>query len=80
MNNPIPENIVLEICEKVREYNKDKKISFAKMQCWGCMKYSKKKNDIFHRCLFNSENNDNRGCQLVNKIFDTEYKSDLKSK
>ena len=73
MNNPIPENIVLEICEKVREHNKDKKISFAKMQCWGCMKYSKKKNDIHHRCLFNSEKNDNRGCQLVNEIFDTEY-------
>ncbi len=24
--------------------------------------------------LFNSENNDNRSCQLVNKVFDNEYK------
>ena len=73
MENPIPEHIALEICEKVRERNKGKKISFSKMQCWGCMKYSEKKDDIYHRCLFNSENNDNRGCQLVNKVFDTEY-------
>lgn len=65
---PIPEEIALQIYEEVAEQNKKKKVSFAKVQCWGCMKYSQKKNDIRHRCIFSDENN--RGCQLVNKIFD----------
>jgi hypothetical protein len=60
MKEPIPEEIALEICEKVQEKNKNKKISIGRMQCWGCIKFSKKKNDIHHRCLFNSEHNDNR--------------------
>ena len=65
---PIPEEVALQICEEVRERNKKKKLSFAKAQCWGCMKYSHKKNDIRHRCIFGEENN--IGCHLVNKIFD----------
>jgi len=73
IKNPIPENIALEICEIVRERNNKKKLSFAKGQCWGCMKYSNKKGDIKTRCLYNSEKNDNRGCQLVNKVYDNEY-------
>ncbi|MFX0083054.1 MAG: hypothetical protein ACFE94_15000 [Candidatus Hodarchaeota archaeon] len=64
----IPEEIALQICEEIREQNREKKISFAKAQCWGCMKYSIKKNDIRHRCIFSDENN--RGCHLVNKVFD----------
>ncbi|MCK4380025.1 MAG: hypothetical protein KAW51_02735 [Candidatus Lokiarchaeota archaeon] len=68
---PIPEEVALQICEEVRERNKKKKLSFAKVQCWGCMKYSLKKNDIRHRCIFAEENN--RGCHLVNKIFDSRY-------
>lgn len=71
MNNRIPVNIALEICELVRERNKNKKFSFAKGQCWGCMKFSLKKDDIKARCIFSSE--DNRGCQLVNRIYDNEY-------
>ncbi len=67
----IPEQIALEICEEVREQNKKKKFSFTKGQCWGCMKYSLKKNDIKYRCIFGDENN--RGCQLVNKIYDERY-------
>ena len=39
----IPENIALQICEEVRECNREKKFSLAKVQCWGCMKYSNKK-------------------------------------
>lgn len=35
------------------------------------MKYSKKKNDIKHRCIFGEENN--RGCYLSNKIYDEKY-------
>ena len=68
---PIPEEVALQICEEVRELNKKKKFSFTKVQCWGCMKYSQKKNDIRHRCIFSEENN--RGCHLVNKIFDYRY-------
>ncbi len=66
---PIQEDIALQICEEIREKNKKKKFSFAKGQCWGCMKYSNKKGDIKHRCIFVKE--DNRGCHLVNKVFDT---------
>ena len=68
---PIPEKIALEICEEVREQNKKKKFSFAKGQFWGCMKYSLKKNDFRYCCIFGDENN--RGCQLVNKIYDERY-------
>ena len=71
MSIPIPEDIALQICEEIREKNKKKKLSFAKVQCWGCMKYSKKKGDNKNRCIFSKE--DNRGCQLVNKIFDAKY-------
>ncbi|MFW9952606.1 MAG: hypothetical protein ACFFKA_20995 [Candidatus Thorarchaeota archaeon] len=70
MKPPIPENIALEICELVRERNKSKKLSLAKGQCWGCMKFSIMKSDVKARCIFSTL--DNRGCQLVNKIFDNE--------
>ena len=73
MKEFIPEEIALEICELIRERNRKKKLSLAKGQCWGCIKFSTKKGDIGTRCLFSSENNDNRGCQLVNKVFDKEY-------
>ncbi|MHA1235910.1 MAG: hypothetical protein ACTSQL_12615 [Promethearchaeota archaeon] len=73
MKNPIPVQAALEICELVRQRNSKKKLSFAKGQCWGCMKYSNKKNDIKTRCFFDSEVKDNRGCQLINKIFDSEF-------
>ena len=71
LKNPIPEDIALQLCEEIRAQNSKKKFSLAKWQCWGCMKYSNKKNDIRHRCIFGDENN--RGCQLVNKIFDARY-------
>ncbi len=73
MKKPIPEDIALEICKIVRERNTSKKFSFAKGQLWGCMKISNKKGDYRTRCIFGSEKNDNRGCELVNKIFDNEY-------
>ena len=73
MKEIVPEDIALENCELIRERNRKKKFSLAKGQCWGCIKYSNKKGNIKTRCLFSSENNDNRGCQLVNKVFDNEY-------
>jgi len=73
MANPIPEDVALEICELIRKQNKEKKISFSKAQCWGCMKVSNKKNDVRYRCYYNSPNLDNRGCQLINKVYDDKY-------
>jgi hypothetical protein len=64
----IPEDIALQICEEIRVINRKKKFSLAKGQCWGCMKYSNKKGDIKKRCIFSDDYN--RGCQLVNKIYD----------
>ncbi|MFX1312005.1 MAG: hypothetical protein ACFFHD_05285 [Promethearchaeota archaeon] len=71
LKNPIPEDVALHLCEEIREQNHKKKFNLARWQCWGCMKYSNKKNDIRHRCIFNKE--DNRGCHLVNKIYDDRY-------
>jgi hypothetical protein len=65
---PIPEDTALQICEDVRKLHRKKKFSLARAQCWGCMKYSNKKGDFKQRCIFSDENN--RGCQLVNKIYD----------
>ena len=67
----ILEDIALQICEEIREINSKKKLSFAKVQCWGCMKYSNKKGDVKQGCIFSDDYN--RGCQLVNKIYDTNY-------
>lgn len=73
MKKPIPEQIALEICELIRTRNKEKKICFSKAQCWGCLKVSNKKNDVRSRCYYNSSTHDNRGCQLINKIYDDKY-------
>ena len=73
MKNLIPENIALEIDDLVRKRNKSKIISFSKVQCWGCMRYSNKKKDVKVRCLYNDPNLNNRGCQLINDVYDNEY-------
>ncbi|MFW9952358.1 MAG: hypothetical protein ACFFKA_19740 [Candidatus Thorarchaeota archaeon] len=70
MENAIPEKVALDICELVRERNKNKRLSFTKGQCWGCMKVSIKKADVKVRCIFGLP--DNRGCHLVNKVYDNE--------
>lgn len=63
---PIPEAVALKICHDVQEQNRTRRVSAAKMQCWGCQKASK--NDVSKMCLHSKP--DNRGCQLVNKLFD----------
>jgi hypothetical protein len=73
MKNLIPENIALEICELIRKRNDLKKASFAKIQCWGCMKYSNNKKDVRVRCLYSDPNLNNRGCKLINEVYDNEY-------
>ncbi|MBD3213047.1 MAG: hypothetical protein GF311_10605 [Candidatus Lokiarchaeota archaeon] len=70
---PIPEEIAIRICQEIRERNQKKRISFSKMQCWGCMKFS----DFDDRgsCIYGDPET-HRGCQLVNKVFDTLEKNE----
>ncbi|MFW9867822.1 MAG: hypothetical protein ACFFEN_17140 [Candidatus Thorarchaeota archaeon] len=56
----------LDLCEQIRDKNKEKLISFTKMWCWGCAKFSKSPEK---RCFANSENGSNTGCSQVNKLF-----------
>ena len=56
----------LELCEQVRAINKKKSISFTKMWCWGCAKFTKSPDK---RCFANAENGSNTGCSQVNKLY-----------
>jgi hypothetical protein len=56
----------LEICEQVREINKKKAISFNKMMCWGCSKFTKSPEK---RCFTNAEDGSNTGCNQVNNFY-----------
>ncbi|MFX1287696.1 MAG: hypothetical protein ACFFFY_03930 [Promethearchaeota archaeon] len=56
----------LEICEQVRARNKIKAISFNKMWCWGCTKFTKSPEK---RCFANAENGSNTGCVQVKNFF-----------
>lgn len=56
----------LELCEQVRTINKNKKISFSKMWCWGCAKFTISPDK---RCFANAENGSNTGCSQVNKLY-----------
>ena len=69
---PIPEEIAIKLCQQIREENANKKISFAKLQCWGCMKFSDFENK--GSCIYGDPET-LRGCNLVNKRYDTEYEA-----
>ena len=56
----------LEICKKVREINKRKIISFNKLWCWGCAKFTKSPEE---RCFANTEDSSNSGCLQVNNYY-----------
>ncbi|MFW9937362.1 MAG: hypothetical protein ACFFD5_06910 [Candidatus Thorarchaeota archaeon] len=56
----------LALCEQVRTINKKKKISFDKMWCWGCAKFTKSPDK---RCFANAENGSNTGCTQVNNLY-----------
>ncbi len=57
----------LELCEQVRAKNKKKAISFNKLWCWGCAKFTKSPEK---RCFANAENGSNTGCVQVNKLYE----------
>ena len=71
VDNPIPSNIALALCEEVRAKNARKKISLGKSMCWGCMKFSRNPQE---RCWANAEGGTNRGCSQVNKVHDKVYR------
>lgn len=58
----IPLELGLRLCEAIREETGHKLFSFARMQCWGCLKASK--GDVTKMCVGTSP--DGRGCNLVN--------------
>jgi len=60
MAAPVPWEIVLKLCEEIREENSRKKLrflSFRALQCQGCETFSK--GDPAKMCIAN-------GCSLVN--------------
>ncbi|MFW9968947.1 MAG: hypothetical protein ACFFDF_02020 [Candidatus Odinarchaeota archaeon] len=59
-------NEALDLCEQVRARNKKKLISFNKMWCWGCVKFTKSPEK---RCFTNAANESNTGCTQVNKLY-----------
>ncbi len=66
---PIPEIVAMKICRDIQEQNRTRRVNFAKLQCWGCQIASK--NDARKMCLHSKP--DNRGCQLVTKVFDQQF-------
>ena len=56
----------LDLCEQVRAINKKKTISFNKLWCCGCAKFTKSPEK---RCFANAENGSNSGCTQVNKLY-----------
>jgi uncharacterized protein (DUF779 family) len=60
-NQAIPKDVAVQLCEEIRKEKGVKLFS----QCWGCVKFSK--NDPDKMCFSGV---DNRGCKLVNKLYD----------
>ena len=56
----------LNLCEQIRAINKKKVISFNKLWCWGCAKFTKSPEK---RCFANAEDGSNTGCTQVNKLY-----------
>lgn len=64
--NAIPRETALQLCAQIREENRGKLFSAARMQCWGCIRFSK--GDPEKMCL--SSKPGYRGCELVNSRYD----------
>ncbi len=58
---PMPLEVALGLCEEIREETRGKLLSWARLQCWGCMTFSK--GEPAKMCLGGSP--DGRGCNLV---------------
>ncbi len=66
----IPKSEALKICKQIRADNSKKLFSLSKMQCGGCVKFSK--GAVLKMCFVNGKGN--RGCNLVNAIYDKKKK------
>lgn len=78
----IPQKIALELCEKVRIRNQQKRFLFSigKMQCHFCWRFGKKAYNAGNPgklCAFGSDNN--RGCWQVNKLFAEQFSNEESS-
>jgi len=71
MENMIPKEIALKLCEEIRKENARKRFSFGKLQCRFCYKFNKDNPELSSRCIFGNEQN--RGCWQVNKRYDALY-------
>ncbi len=60
--NPIPKDTALRLCAEIRQEYGGKWYTFAGMQCWGCMFFSK--GDPAKMCVGSGP--DYSGCNLVN--------------
>ncbi len=69
IQRPIPEIVAMKICREIQDQNRTRRVSFAKLQCWGCQIAAK--NDASKICLRSQP--DNRGCQLVTMVFDRQF-------
>ncbi len=58
---PIPLEVALRLCGEIREEARTKLLSWPRLQCWGCMTFSK--GEPAKMCLGGP---DGRGCNLVN--------------
>ena len=58
----IPKEVAWQLCAEIRQENRGKWYTFAALQCWGCMKFSK--GDPAKMCL--SSKPGYSGCNLIN--------------
>jgi len=70
MENKIPRDIALQLCNEIREENARKTFGTGKMQCHFCYKFGKDNPERL--CIFANEQN--RGCSQVNKRYDKSHK------
>jgi len=60
--NHISKDMALQICTEIRQENRGKWYTFARLQCWGCTTFSK--DNPAKMCLSSQD-----GCNLVNKRY-----------
>lgn len=62
----IPFEVAVALCARCRARNARKTLSFKRLWCWGCMKFSK---GPAGRCFASDADGLNRGCPQVNRAF-----------
>ncbi len=73
----IPQESAIELCQEVLRKQGQSRIRFLKFnfwQCWGCQRFGNKDGSYSNICALNTD--DNRGCRMVNKLYDEKIASD----